>query len=222
MTQSPANICREQTLSSPPPSLLLQPPFSGEARVAWIARCALAQHHPSPNQGLKGSRRNSTDQLTPPQPSHPPFPSRVVGRSSQRARSQLLHSPHHCTHSRTAPTWADIVRGENFTQQEASAASPAETIALYKRYIAMGFQWRFSVNSSASYKEVSLFCRFLVLLAASYHSTQPLPNRRHQRRRHHQRNRGKPATCSASVQTEWFASTPPPCLHRPASPPPLA
>jgi hypothetical protein len=138
-----------------------------------------AQHHPSPHQGVEGSRCACTDQEPNPQPCPPASPSGVVGRSSRLAGSQQIHSPPCCSpRSCTASNWADVVRGVDFTHQEAPAASSADVIALYKRYAALGYQARFSVKSGAGYKEVSLSCHFPVPSAVSCLSSQPFCNRR--------------------------------------------
>jgi hypothetical protein len=78
-----------------------------------------AKHHPFPHRGVERSRRNSTDQVNPPQPCPPASPSGVVGRPTQQAGPQQLHTPPHWTPLRTAPTWADIARGGDPTHQEA-------------------------------------------------------------------------------------------------------
>jgi hypothetical protein len=150
----------------------------------------LAQHHPSPHCGVEGSWRACLDQVTSPQPSPPASPSGVAGWSRRLAGPQQ-HSdlPHPSTPSRTAPTWDDIARGgtPNTTHQEAPAASPADTIALYKRYTSMGLRARFSIRNTAGYEEINLTCRFPELPAARSH-----PPRRHHRKRNRQRDRDKP------------------------------
>jgi hypothetical protein len=140
-----------------------------------------AQHHPSP------------------QPCPPVSPPGVVGCSSWRPGPQQLHSAPHCSPSHTAPTWADIARGGNLSSShyEAPATPTADAIALYKPFVSMGLQARFSIRSSAGYVEPS---------AMRHHSTQ-----------RRQRNHSKPATRVASAQTEPFVNTPPPHLHRRAS-----
>jgi hypothetical protein len=142
-----------------------------------------AQHHPSPHRGVEGSRRDSTDQVTPTHPCPPASLPGVVGRSSRRAGPQQLHSAPHCSPSRTAPTWADIARWGNLssTHQEAPATPTADAIALYKRFVSMGLQAIFSIRGSAGYEEVNLFCHFLEPSAVRHHSTQ-----RHQCRRNRQ------------------------------------
>jgi hypothetical protein len=218
-----SNICTclgsrgERMLSSAPPLLLSQPPPPPGGQGSMEREERPTQHHPSPHRGVEGLRHTSSDQPCPPA-----SPSGVAGWSSQRAGLQQVHSPLHCSPSRTAPTWADIVRGEDSTQQEAPAASPDDAIALYKQYVALGYQACFSVKSSAGYQEVSLFCRFPVLPAARCLSSHPHTNRRRQRQRNRQRNRSKPATRSTSAQTEPLTSTQPPRPHCPASPSPPA
>ncbi len=161
-------------MSIAPPLLLTHtpPPPPGGQGSMESEECP-AQQHPSPHRGVEGPRHASSDQGTLSQPCPPASPSGVAGWSSGRAGSQQVHSLLHCSLSRTAPTWADIVRRDDFTQQEAHAASPDNAVALYKRYVALGYQARFSVKSSAGYQEVSLFCRFPVLPAASCRSSTP-------------------------------------------------
>ncbi len=119
------------------------------------------------------------------------------------------------------PTWAEIARVGNSTDQEAPATSPADAITLYKRYIAMGFQVRFLTKSNGGYEDITLFCRFPVSSVASNKPSQPPHSRRRQHRRNCPRNRGKPATCTTSAQTKPLASTSPSRLLCTASPPPL-
>ncbi len=198
------------------------PPHLG-VRVVWNVRSTPPNNTPPPTKGVEGPRRASSDQMTLSQPCPPTSPSGVAGRSSRRAGSQQVHSPLQCSPSRTAPTWADIVRGDDFTQQKAPAALPDDAIALYKRYVALDYQARFSVKSSAGYQEVSLFCCFPVLPAASCLSSHPHTNRRCQCRRNCHRNHRKAATHTISAQTKPPASTRlPPRPHRPASPSPPA
>jgi hypothetical protein len=161
-------------------------------------------------------RSACTEQVTHPQPCTPASPSRVVGWSSRQAGSQQLHTPPPCTPSRAAPTWADIARGgnNNPTHQEAPSASPADAITLYKQYVSMGLQARFSLKYNAGYEEIHLFCRFPKPSVARHQH----PARHRQRRRNHHCNRGKPATCSTSAQTEPLICTPPARLQRHASP----
>jgi hypothetical protein len=86
----------------------------------------LAQHHPSPHRGVEGSRRDSTDQVTtPPPPQQSCLPLRghrlveLAGRVGGAAVT-ITPPPHPLTYVLPQTwTWADIVKGENFTQQEA-------------------------------------------------------------------------------------------------------
>jgi hypothetical protein len=118
-----------------------------------------AQDHPSPSRGVEGSRRVCTEQESYPQPCPPASPSGVEGKSRRPAGSQQIHPPPRCSPpSRTAPTWAEVARGVDFTHQEAPAASSANVITLYKRYSALGLQASFSVKSGAVYEEASLSC----------------------------------------------------------------
>jgi hypothetical protein len=124
-----------------------------------------------------------TDQVAYTQPCPPASPSGVVGWSSRRAGSQQLNTPPPCNPSHNVPTWADIARGGNFTStpQEAPAASTADAIALYKRYVSMGLQARISVKHNAGYEEICLSCRFPEPSAArQQHAT------RHRQRQQHQ------------------------------------
>jgi hypothetical protein len=173
------------------------------------------QDHPSPHHGVEGSWGDSTEQVTPPQPCPPASSSGIVGRSIRQAGPQQLHMPPHSTPSRTVPTWADIARGGISTHQ-ATATSPADAIALCKRYVTMGFQARFLIKSNAGHEDIILFCRFPASLVASHIPTQPTRSRRNR-----PLNCGKPTTCSPSVQTEPSACTSPSHPHRTASPPPL-
>ncbi len=145
----------------------------------------------------------------------------VEGWSSRQARPQQLHLTPHCTLSRTALTWAEIARGGNSTHQEAPTTSPADAITLYKRYVTMGFQARFSIKSNAGYEDITLFCCLPVSSVASNKPSQPPRSCRCQRQRNHPRNRDKPATCTTSAQTEPLASMSPSRLLCTASPPPL-
>jgi hypothetical protein len=177
-----------------------------------------AQLHPSPHRGVEGSRRVCTEQVVYTQPCPPASPSGVAGRLSRRVGSQQLNTPPPCTPSHTAPSWADVARGEihTSTHQEAPAASIADAIALYKRYVSIGLQARFSVRSNASYEEICLSCRFPEPPATR--SRNPIRHRHCRRNRH--RNRGKPDTCTVSAQTEPFVCATPPRLDRRASPSP--
>jgi hypothetical protein len=199
------------TLASPPPP---PPPAGGQGR--WTARCARLNPTPPPTEG---SRRVCTEQVVYTQPCPPASPSGVPGRLSRRVGLQQLNTPPPCTPSHTAPSWADVARWEIYTStyQEAPAASIADAIALYKRYVSIGLQARFSVRSYACYEEICLSCRFLEPPATR--SRNPTWHRHRRRNRH--RNRGKPDTRTVSAQTEPSVCATPPRLDRRASPSPL-
>ncbi len=178
-----------------------------------------AQHHPSPHregsrgQGVKECRCRQGD-TSPATPSRLPlWGHRLVELACRDATAEL--APSSLPPSRTVPTWASAARGGNLTQQEApaAAATPSDAIALYKRYVAMGFRVRFSIKNNVGCEEISLFCRFPDPSATSSPPTRPLLTQRLQRRQ----NRSKPAICTSSTQTEVSTYTSPPRTHRPTS-----
>jgi hypothetical protein len=176
-----------------------------------------AQPHPSQHRGVDGSRRVCTEQVVYTQPCPPASPSGVAGRLSRRVGWQQLNTPPPCTPSHTAPSWADVARGEIYisTYQEAPTLSIADAIALFKRYVSIGLQARFSVRSNAG-EEICLSCRFPEPPATRSRN----PTRHRHRRRNRHRNRGKLDTRTVSAQTEPSVCTTPPRLDRRASPSP--
>ncbi len=119
-----------------------------------------AQHHPYPRRGVEGSQGAGvvSAPLSPPRP--PASPPGVAGRLSWRARSLQPDAHPLSSPQRTAPTWANIVRGDTCTQRKAPTTSPADVIALYQHCVAAGIQARFSVKNIAGHEEVYLSCRF--------------------------------------------------------------
>jgi hypothetical protein len=156
--------------------------------------------------------------VTHPQPCTPASPSRVAGWSSRRAGSQQLHMPPPAPpRVLRLPGQTSLEGGTTTPPTEAPTASPADAITLYKQFVSMGLQARFSLKYNAGYEEIHLFCRFPEPSVARHQ--HPAPHR-HRRRNYH-RNRGKLATHSTSAETEPFVCTPPPCLQRRESPSPL-
>jgi hypothetical protein len=145
---------------------------------------------PLPHRGVEGSRSAGVSKVTPPGHALPPPPlgsqACRVGMLGRNSWTRPLLAP---TPPRTVPTWASVARGGNLTQQDftqqeapAVAATPSDAIALYKRYVVMGYQARFSIKNNAGYEEINLFCRFPNPSATSAPPTQPLPTRKRQHR----------------------------------------
>jgi hypothetical protein len=125
------------------------------------APCPTPPLPPPRGQGVKERRCRQGD--TPPA-THSRLPlwgRRPVESTCRDASAGLAPS------TRTVPTWASVARGGNLTQQDftqqeapAVAATPSDAIALYKRYVAMGYRACFSIKNITGYEEINLFCRF--------------------------------------------------------------
>jgi hypothetical protein len=141
-------------------STLAHPPLPClGARIVWRVRNPRPNPTPPPSRGRGATaHQRRPGDTTPPPPSRLPlWGHRPV---SWWVGMQQLNSPPPCSPSRSVPTWADIVRGEPWTQGEASAVSPAEIIAIYQRCAAAGVQAHFYVKNLAGFEEVCLICRF--------------------------------------------------------------
>jgi hypothetical protein len=78
---------------------------------------------------------------------------------------------------RNVATWADTASPTTAPV----TASPDDAIALYKLYIATGLQERFTVKNTDGGEEITIFCRFPNLPAASTVYTRSHPTQRRPR-----------------------------------------